>query len=656
MKNEQNQRVTEGGRNGMPMNILIFLIIWLMGFFILAGVLYFISRHNLWFRKYGLTLFMGLLVMGFTVYFTGYFFGNISGGSSLLHATGSVFLALFSSGRIMVMELDIGETGSLYMNELYRMIYGIVMFAAMVMLAAMVLANIGGGILGRIRLIFIKAVGTRKNLYFFYGLNRDTVELVSDIHRKDPSGTLFLLSIRDEEYREEKERRDLENEAFQSGAFKIVFNPERSLRFLIRAAQKCKGETHVLCMKQERWKNELLVRRLCEEAEKTDRLHLYAFYENEKSGKISEDEVYRKSDVHWTQPEELAARGLLLSPDFLKIFPDERCAEGRIDSELRLAIAGYSAANEVLCRYLICGVQAAGLRLRIQFLGTAEEMRKETAFFFRANPMLSLAAEMDLTGIEPGSEDYYHYLLDEKECPHAVFFIGKDMDENVGSALKTAEFLERNGKSLTMFVKAESAGVDRCVLERSGVVVFGCREQVCSYDVLIGEKLDAIARSVHMYYQRFYGVDGDAHTLWNQAGVYEKMSSRAMTLHIKWKARCAGFDLIPGRPDGRYERMTAADEKLTENLSIGEHRRWQAYLVTEGWKSARPEELPVGKNKDTLTRRHACLVPWEKLPEVSGFYGIDYQYLDRLFVCSLEKIAGEAGYALKRRRSENESG
>ena len=207
-----------------------------------------------------------------------------------------------------------------------------------------------------------------------------------------------------------------------------------------------------------------------------------------------------------------------------------------------------------------------------------------------------------------------------------------------------------------MFVKAESTGMDRCVLERSGVVAFGCREQICSYDVLIGEKLDAIARSVHMYYQRFYGVDGDAHTLWNQAGVYEKMSSRAMTLHIKWKARCAGFDLIPGRPDGRYERMTAADEKLTENLSIGEHRRWQAYLVTEGWKSARPEELPVGKNKDTLTRRHACLVPWEKLPEVSGFYGIDYQYLDRLFVCSLEKIAGEAGYALKRRRSENESG
>ena len=39
----------------MPMNILIFLIIWLMGFFILAGVLYFISRHNLWFRKYGIT-------------------------------------------------------------------------------------------------------------------------------------------------------------------------------------------------------------------------------------------------------------------------------------------------------------------------------------------------------------------------------------------------------------------------------------------------------------------------------------------------------------------------------------------------------------------------------------------------------------------------
>ena len=198
---KSGERHKEG--KGMLNNILIFLLIWIMGFFILAGVLYFISRHNLWFRKYGLTLFLGLLVMGFTVYFTGYFFGNISGGSSLIHAIGSAFLALFSSGRIMVMELDIGETGSLYMNELYRMIYGIVMFASMVMLAAMVLANVGGGIIGRIRLIFVKTVGTGKNLYFFYGLNRDTVELVADIHRKDPCGILFLLSIRDEEYREE---------------------------------------------------------------------------------------------------------------------------------------------------------------------------------------------------------------------------------------------------------------------------------------------------------------------------------------------------------------------------------------------------------------------------------------------------------------------
>ena len=641
---------------GMLNNILIFLLIWIMGFFILAGVLYFISRHNLWFRKYGLTLFLGLLVMGFTVYFTGYFFGNISGGSSLIHAIGSAFLALFSSGRIMVMELDIGETGSLYMNELYRMIYGIVMFAAMVMLAAMVLANVGGGIIGRIRLIFVKTVGTGKNLYFFYGLNRDTVELVADIHRKDPCGILFLLSIRDEEYREEKDRRDLENEAFQSGAFKVVFNPGKSLHFIVRAAEKCKGETHVLCMKQERWKNESLIRALCGEAEITDRLHLYAFYETEKSRKISEDEVFRKLDVHWTQPEELSARGLLLSSDFLKIFPDDRCVEGRIDGELRLALAGYTAANEVLCRYLICGVQAAGLRLRIQFLGTAEEMQKETAFFFQANPMLSLAAEMELTGIEPGTVDYYRYLLDEKECPHAVFFIGKDMDENVQFVLRTAEFLQRNGKNRTLFVKAESTGMERCVLERAGAVAFGCREQVCSYDVLIGEKLDAIAKSVHMYYQRFYGVDGDVHTLWRKAGVYEKMSSRALALHIQWKARCAGFDLTPGTPDGSYERMTASDGKLTENLSIGEHRRWQAYLVTEGWKNAKPEELPAGKNKDALTRQHACLVPWEKLPEVSGFYGIDYQYLDRILICSLEKITGEAGYALKRRRSENESG
>ena len=33
-------------------------------------------------------------------------------------------------------------------------------------------------------------------------------------------------------------RRDLENDAFQSGAFKIVFNPGKSLHFIVRAAGK----------------------------------------------------------------------------------------------------------------------------------------------------------------------------------------------------------------------------------------------------------------------------------------------------------------------------------------------------------------------------------------------------------------------------------
>ena len=137
-------------------------------------------------------------------------------------------------------------------------------------------------------------------------------------------------------------------------------------------------------MKQERWKNESLIRALCGEAEITDRLHLYAFYETEKkSRKISEDEVFRKLDVHLTQPEELSARGLLLSSDFLKIFPDDRCVEGRIDGELRLALAGYTAANEGAVQ--IFDLRSSGCRPSPadSVLGTAEEMQKETAFSSR---------------------------------------------------------------------------------------------------------------------------------------------------------------------------------------------------------------------------------------------------------------------------------
>lgn len=635
----------------MFQNIVFFFTVWLGGFLVLVGGLYFISRHNLWFKKYGLTLFLGLLVLGFSIYLVGYYFGNTLGDGGILHAVESTFLALFSSGRIMVMELDLGETGTLYTNEVYRTIYGIVMFAAMVVLAAMVLANVGGGIIGRVRFIFVRRMGTRKNIYFISGMSEDVLQLVEDIHDKDGHGLIFLLHARDEDEVGGQEIKDLENRAFQSGATRIAFSATRRPYFICSVIEKCRGETYLVCMQQEKWKNEAMVRQICVDARSIphNRFHIYALYENAKSERISDEQVFAGYDLHWLQVEELSARGLLFLPEFLKVFPTEKCVNGRINRDIRLGITGFKTGTDILCKYLVCGISTAGMRVHLMIFGEKERTQRETAFFFQSNPALASAVEVEVIGIEPDTEQFYSYMLKNEKPLDALFCIGGHADENIACALRVSELWEKSGHNIPLFVQGENLLEDKTVLERAGVTVFGCRQQIFSYEVFIGEKLDAIAKRVHWYYHASFGHSEDADNLWKCASVYEKMSSRLLAIHIPWKVMCAGYELREGGISGAFCQALDANRTLETNLAIGEHMRWQACLVMEGWQCALPEELEKGQNKDTIRRRHACLVPWGELQEVSALYGKNYQELDRQLIRALEYIVCAAGYSLQRR-------
>ena len=98
---------------------VLFICAWGFGILIVVWLLYFITRHSLWFRKYSLPLFLLFLIFGFTLYFFGYQYGGDKpvGGSPLLRAVGDTFLALFCSGRMLSMELDIAEAGVLSDNS-----------------------------------------------------------------------------------------------------------------------------------------------------------------------------------------------------------------------------------------------------------------------------------------------------------------------------------------------------------------------------------------------------------------------------------------------------------------------------------------------------------------------------------------------------------
>ena len=56
----------------------------------------------------------------------------------------------------------------------------------------------------------------------------------------------------------------------------------------------------------------------------------------------------------------------------------------------------------------------------------------------------------------------------------------------------------------------------------------------------------------------------------------------------------------------------ARSPEQMEQLAILEHRRWSAYMRSEGYRLGGSEAT---KNVDTLAKFHYCLVPFDELSE-----------------------------------------
>lgn len=639
------------------MNIFIFsLLTWLTGIAIILLFLFFISRNNLWFRKYGLTLFFVFWFLSFTVYFSGYFLGGELEENRFFHAFSSLFSAVFSSSRIMAMELDLNETGRFAEYEVYRVLCSTIVFAAILLLGTTLLSNIGGSIIGRMRLLFLETIGTKRNVYLVYGISRETVYLISDIRRCDKKATILLLQDRSEDG-EQKERQEAwQNDAFQYGAAKVLIPSERPLDFLVHVTGRCRMHTYVILMNPTRWKNTSMLQSFCtsKDCHKMDRIHFYVLYDRSKSERIAQAEGLRGWDIHWISKEEMSARQALMSPSFLNVFPTADCRNGHIGRELRLAVIGYSDTAEELFCYLSSCIQTAGMRICIDWFDA--EIDSKTAYFRIGRPELFKAVSLTLSEKEAGSMEFYQYFMKKEHLPDGIFLVHEEGEKNTELAFRMREFFRQQGRErIPVFARVDSVLEDREALEASAICSFGCMEQIYSYDVLIGEKLDAMAKAVHCYYENFYGKIGDMESFWKKSTLYEKQSSRAHAINIPWKLKSAGFQVAEGVRDDAFEKELADDPQLLMNLSVGEHLRWEAKLFLEGWKTARPGELAPKQSKDTGKKLHVCLVPWEELEQVEDYYGVRYRDLDKHLVEALPDILQKAGCRI-RKEEKNVSG
>ena len=232
-----------------------------------------------------------------------------------------------------------------------------------------------------------------------------------------------------------------------------------------------------------------------------------------------------------------------------------------------------------------------------------------------------------------------------------------------GQSVKFCDFLEEHAKTLTYIVVAvgslkKGSELAYSIMEllngygRKMPVYQCCDDSVVCHrnhveseysclhdaDILYGGTMDEFAMKINHYY---CGPDGSEKEQWIASDYFSRMSCRASADFLSaYLFRLCG-----------NQSIEIPDKKM-ENMSMTEHLRWCGFHYSMGytkmsdevWEKRAEEyrkEIALGGkgstriSKDTVDKRHACLVSWDELDVLSAKESAvtgkdtDYKQMDR---------------------------
>ena len=134
---------------------------------------------------------------------------------------------------------------------------------------------------------------------------------------------------------------------------------------------------------------------------------------------------------------------------------------------------------------------------------------------------------------------------------------------------------------------------------------FGSMQEILAADVVVGARLDRLARAYHEHRrgeQPAARQDQPSWRPWPELAEQFKMSSRREADHMTIKLAQAGFT-IAETDSPEIFKFSHNDLQLLAKL---EHRRWTIERLLQGWT--------YGKKRDDALRHNPLLVDWEELP------------------------------------------
>ena len=499
-------------------------------------------------------------------------------------------------------------------------------FLAFYATASATVATLGGRLLAQIRIALLR----RGELLVVYGITSESMDYARSCMERKKYALLFVDSVCDE----------ASETAIRAMNGVVVMEPyalQPDHRFLRRIGLRTGNRhLHVAAMQEDGLRNLAWVQQLQAalsevgiRAEQTSLL-LRGVPERQ-AGELAQNGCY--GSVFAFDPYTLAARQMIhtLPPSETLSFD----CDGRGTADFSAVIIGFGQMGKAVLAQLVMNGQFAGSGFQVDIfdehpqigsLTDSEILKREIVF----HPYGGKSKEL-----------YEH--LKSKKTTYIVICTGNELLNRELATELTNWFgsLDR----MPAIVQIDKNGL---LCSKHGETALTW-QKLYNAESLDLEKADRLAMIINQQYCSGNGKTAEEN--WKSCDYFSRVSCRASADFAPSFLRMVGCD-------NRAE--LAMTEVQIENLSQTEHMRWQAFHEAMGWHPM-PREIwqerasayaagdhTIRISKNSEKRLHACMIPWEKLDELSDRENtvtgghVDYKAMDRNNVLALSELLKQA--------------
>lgn len=611
-----------------------YLITILIGLFVIICILLLMARGRKSLAKISGVMFAVSMICGLTLYTIGYLPQNAAPGEALQ----SMLRGIFSTGRMFLVNDDysyiLGREDKQWMveNLWIQFVFWLSHVLALFVSVSAILSLFGRQLLGmlRLRIGFYKstyiiccngddaralALGQnivthdgklshpdRKRLVVFVceSVSEETREAVELI------GGVALTYHRSEQFDKVLRKAGLAYSHLRIGVLRLFIMPEKETMAyeLSKCALACAQDIHL----------------------PASRLSLYVLSETEWMNDKLKQAVGTgpKYELFIFSQAELAARKLVA------MMPPCQAAhieEGKADGDFTILILGFGQlGKQVLRRFIMNGQFIGG---RMQTILVDRELDDCFGQFHARYPGVISDYTIEKKCMDVRSEVFYEFLNECKDRIHYVVVALGDDVLNLEIANDLFHYFARKDTAASHRI---AVGVcDQTLVsgaENGKMTFFSDDRDIFSESVLIREETDRMAKAVSSVYNKSTSPE-ETNRLWYQSSYLARESNRAVADFLPTMLSLIGYEEHTV-PSPENFQLTQAQ---TELLAMTEHLRWNAFHHAMGFTTMSMPEMrqriqnlkESGQSIDQCRidpekKKHICLVPWEKLDELSSSY------------------------------------